>query len=322
MPNHAVRGWKIPPTGAILNLKTGEIPKITDARKNFKVMKNHFLHFDDLPRTLAAPLPLSARLSSDNASRTWSGKRGNLMEFVIRLSGADGYSVDIQNQCETRLPFPHLYLKYPGSDFHSAPFAPRRAFALLYDGSLCPRLEEAGILLSPVGWTLEITSEIRMLMEKIDILAEALFLPGNADRIDQYALCLLRELMLQHPDRRCSHPPELDSFYAEKIQRIASFLRAHYSERIDLSALAAKHGLSRRSFFRYWQRMFPGNTPHQYLLSLRLEEGQHLLGSEMPITEIARELGFSDASGFAEQFRFRYGETPTSFRRRHRRERS
>lgn len=278
-------------------------------------MKNHLLHFNDLPRTLAAPLPLFARLSSDNARGTWNGRRENLMEFAIRLSAADGYSIDIQNGHETRLPFPHVYLKYPESDFHSPPFAPRRAFALLYDGALRPRLEEAGLLLTPVGWPLEITGEIRMLMEKIDALCDNLFLPGNIDRIDHYALCLLRELMLQHPARQHLRPPEPDSFHTEKIQRIASFLRTHYAEKIDLSALAARHGLSRRTFFRYWQNLFPGDTPHQYLLSLRLQEGRRLLRSELPISEIARELGFSDASGFTEQFRRRYGETPTRYRR-------
>ena len=154
-----------------------------------------------------------------------------------------------------------------------------------------------------------------MLMEKIDALCDNLFLPGNIDRIDHYALCLLRELMLQHPARQHLRPPEPDSFHTEKIQRIASFLRTHYAEKIDLSALAARHGLSRRTFFRYWQNLFPGDTPHQYLLSLRLQEGRRLLRSELPISEIARELGFSDASGFTEQFRRRYGETPTRYRR-------
>ena len=277
-------------------------------------MKNYFLHFNDQPRTLQTPLPLFARLSSDNARGIWNGKRENLMEFAIRLSAADGCSIDIQDGRETRLPFPHVYLKYPESDFHSPPFAPRRAFALLYAGALCPRLEEAGIRLDTVGWSLEITAEIRMLMAKIDELCDNLFLPGNADRIDHYALCLLREVMLQHPTQQAHHPPEPDTFYAEKLQRIASYLRTHCAEKIDLAALAAKHGLSRRTFFRHWQKLFPGNTPHQYQLELRLQEGRRLLRSEMPISEIARELGFSDASGFTEQFRRRYGETPTCFR--------
>lgn len=278
-------------------------------------MKHYFLHFNDLPRTLAGPLPLFARLSSDNARGTWNGKRENLMEFAIRLSADDGCSVDIQDGRETKLPFPHLYLKYPGSDFHSPPFAPRRAFALLYDGRLCPQLKEAGIRLDSVGWPLKITGEIRMLMEKIDMLCDNLLLPGNVDRIDHCALCLLRELMLQHPARQTIRPPEPDAFYAEKLQRIASYLRTHYAERIDLGALAEKHGLSRRTFFRRWQTLFPENTPYQYMLTLRLQEGRRLLRSEMPVSEIARELGFPDASAFTEQFRRRYGETPTHFRK-------
>lgn len=277
-------------------------------------MKNYFLHFNDLPRLLASPLPLFARLSSDDARGTWNGKRENLMEFAIRLSAADGCSVDVQDGHETKLPFPHLYLKYPGSDFHSPPFAPRRAFALIYEGSLCPRLEEAGILLDTVGWPLEITTEIRGLMEKIDALCDNLLLPGSADRLDHYALCLLRELMLQHPARQ-GRVRKPDAFYTEKLQRIASYLRTHYTERVDLSILAAKHGLSRRTFFRRWQTLFPGTTPHQYLLSLRLQEGRRLLRNEMPISEIAQTLGFPDASGFTEQFRRRYGEPPTGFRK-------
>lgn len=223
-------------------------------------MKNYFLHFNDLPRLLASPLPLFARLSSDDARGTWNGKRENLMEFAIRLSAADGCSVDVQDGHETKLPFPHLYLKYPRSDFHSPPFAPRRAFALIYEGSLCPRLEEAGILLDTVGWPLEITTEIRGLMEKIDALCDNLLLPGSADRLDHYALCLLRELMLQHPARQ-GRVRKPDAFYTEKLQRIASYLRTHYTERVDLSILAAKHGLSRRTFSAAGRHCFPEPRP-------------------------------------------------------------
>ena len=279
-------------------------------------MKNYYLHFNDLPRTLSAPLPLSALLSSDNALGTWDGKRGNILEFAIRLSSTDAYSVDIQDGRETRMAFPHVYLKYPGSDFHSPPFARREAFAVLYDGALCGRLEEHGILLDTVAWPLEITLEIRSLIRKIDTLCESMSVPGCIDRIDGYALCLLRELMLQHPARRTLRSSESESFYAEKIQRIASYLRAHYAERIRLDELAANHGLSRRTFFRYWKREFPSHSPVQYLLELRMREACRLLRYEMPVSEIALRLNFSDSSCFAELFRRRFGETPTQFRRR------
>ena len=274
-------------------------------------MKNYHIHLNDLPRSLNSPLPLSALVSYDNAMGTWNGKRGNVMEFAIRLSSPDPRSVDIQNGVETRMPFPHVYLKYPGSDFHSPPFAPRAAFALLYDGSLTGRFGECGISCGPVTWALEITGEIRELIHKIDLLCEKVSVPGSIDRIDFLALCLLREVMLQQPRKE----PETDPFYTERLQRIASYLRCHYAERIDLNVLAAKHGFSRRTFFRYWSRIFPC-PPGEYLLNLRMREARRLLHSEMPVSEIALRLNFPDPSYFTEQFRKHFGETPREYRKR------
>lgn len=276
-------------------------------------MKNYHIHLDDLPRTLHAPLPLSALVSYDNAVGTWNGRRGNIMEFAIRISAPDSRSVDIQNGVETRMPFPHVYLKYPESDFHSPPFAPREAFALLYDGSLRDRLTECGILLDTVAWPLQITEEMKWLMQTIDSLCESVSVPGCIDRIDAYALCLLQEVMLQQ-SRRLPRS-ETDSFYSDKIQRIASYLRSHYAERIELDGLAAKYGLSRRTFFRYWSKLFP-HTPGQYLLELRMREARRLLHYDLPVSEIAIRLNFSDFSYFTEQFKRHYGETPSEYRKR------
>lgn len=278
-------------------------------------MKNYYIHFSDLPRTLSAPLPVSALLSCDNALGTWDGKRENIMEFAVRIASTDACSIDIQDGRETRMPFPHVYLKYPGSDFYSPPFARREAFALLYDGSLCGRLLEHGILLDTPAWPLKITEEMRGLMRKIDTLCEKMSVPGYIDRIDGCALCLLRELMLQHPARRTPQT-EMDPFYYDKLQRIASYLRSHYSERIELGELAARHGLSRRTFFRYWNRLFPQHSPGQYLLELKMQEAYRLLCYKLPVSEIALRLNFSDSSYFSEQFRRRFGETPSSCRKR------
>ena len=92
-------------------------------------MRNYHLHLSDLPRTLEGVLPLSALVSYDNAMGVWNGRRGNMIEFAGRFASTDPYSVDIQDGVETRIPFPHVYLKYPESDFHSPPFAPRMAFS-------------------------------------------------------------------------------------------------------------------------------------------------------------------------------------------------
>ena len=277
-------------------------------------MRNYHLHLSDLPRTLEAPLPLSALVSYDNAMGTWNGRRGNVMEFAIRIASSDACSVDIQDGVESRMPFPHVYLKYPGTDFHTPPFAPREAFALLYDGSLCGVLREAGFPLDPGAWPLKITEEMRELMRKMDALCEKMSLPGYIDRIDGYALCLLREVMLQRP-RGEAVRDGAEAFYAERIQGVASFLRCHYAERIDLNEVIRTHGLSRRTFFRYWKRMFP-MPPRQFLLDLRMREARRLLLGGTAVSEVAFHLNYPDCSCFSEQFRQRCGESPDAWRKR------
>jgi AraC-like DNA-binding protein len=60
-----------------------------------------------------------------------------------------------------------------------------------------------------------------------------------------------------------------------------------------------------------------GETPHRYLLSVRLACAKRaLLESDLSVTEIAAELGFASSQHFARTFRARVGTTPRDFRRR------
>ena len=278
-------------------------------------MRNYHLHLSDLPRTLEGVLPLSALVSYDNAMGVWNGRRGNVIEFAVRIASTDPYSVDIQDGVETRIPFPHVYLKYPESDFHSPPVAPRVAFALLYDGALCGRLQEEGFPLDLRAWPLKMNDEIWELIHKMDALCEKMSLPGYIDRIDGYALCLLRELMMQRP-RGEGENNTVESFYMERIQGVASFLRCHYAEKIELDRVIREHGLSRRTFFRYWKKLFPV-SPRQFLLELRMREARRLLLGGMPVSEVALHLNYPDCSAFSEQFRLRCGDAPVAWKKRH-----
>jgi AraC-like DNA-binding protein len=62
-----------------------------------------------------------------------------------------------------------------------------------------------------------------------------------------------------------------------------------------------------------------GVTIHRYLLGRRLEEARRLLrSSDVPITTIANDLGFSSGQHLATAFRKQYGRSPRDARRRHR----
>jgi AraC-like DNA-binding protein len=104
------------------------------------------------------------------------------------------------------------------------------------------------------------------------------------------------------------------------IQRVRD-AEASMRERLDadhrLDVLATQAGLSRFHFLRLFKRVY-GTTPHAHLLKLRVERAAAMLkATDMPVTAIAFELGFSSTSGFIGAFRQRFGVTPGQARGAH-----
>jgi AraC-like DNA-binding protein len=57
-----------------------------------------------------------------------------------------------------------------------------------------------------------------------------------------------------------------------------------------------------------------GVSPHQYILSKRLELGKELLEKkQMPVSAAALESGFADVFSFSKAFRKHFGVSPTHF---------
>ena len=72
--------------------------------------------------------------------------------------------------------------------------------------------------------------------------------------------------------------------------------------------------------YAQFRRMFKGYTgtsPAQFQMEVRLAKAEELLTSTIiPITEIAKVLGFSDTAQFSSFFRKRKGMTARDFRNR------
>lgn len=97
--------------------------------------------------------------------------------------------------------------------------------------------------------------------------------------------------------------------------RICKYIESHLDERISLEALASMAGLSTHHFARAF-RQSVGAPPHGYLLQRRLEHVQHLLrDTQLPLSQIALAVGFSDQSHLARHFRRSTGMPPSLARR-------
>ena len=87
-----------------------------------------------------------------------------------------------------------------------------------------------------------------------------------------------------------------------------------YREPLVVEDLARAAGLSRAHFIREFRRAF-GETPHQYLLTRRLERAATLLRStDRSVLDICTSVGLRSVGSFTTSFHRAYGLTPTAYR--------
>lgn len=89
-----------------------------------------------------------------------------------------------------------------------------------------------------------------------------------------------------------------------------------YAAPLDVDALARLAHTSPAHFIRTFRLVF-GETPHRYLQRRRVERAMYLLRStDLSVTEICFEVGFSSLGTFSRTFTAIVGESPSAHRRR------
>lgn len=89
----------------------------------------------------------------------------------------------------------------------------------------------------------------------------------------------------------------------------------HITGRVLVADLCALVQRSEAHFSRTFRRTF-GISPHAYVIRRRVElAAQHMIQTNMPLTEIALQCGFVDQAHFCRHFRQITGETPAAWRR-------
>jgi transcriptional regulator GlxA family with amidase domain len=95
---------------------------------------------------------------------------------------------------------------------------------------------------------------------------------------------------------------------------VLEWATGHLAEDISVDVLARRALMSPRSFARRFKAT-TGTTPHAWLLGRRLAAAEALLeGTDAPVEEVARLVGFGTAAGLREQFARRRGVSPRAYR--------
>jgi AraC-like DNA-binding protein len=102
--------------------------------------------------------------------------------------------------------------------------------------------------------------------------------------------------------------------HARHLLRAKDLADARYTENVSVVDMAQVAGLSRAHFSREFKKEF-GESPHQYLMTRRLERASSLLRTtDYSVAEICFAVGLQGVGSFTTSFKRTYGQTPTEYR--------
>ncbi len=149
-------------------------------------------------------------------------------------------------------------------------------------------------------------------LEELDRIRQ--LMDGNLEIRDVQITRELTQLLvgtMEEGRREEEHPP------SEAVRQALDLLQANFRQPVELRWLASRVHQSLWYFLRSFKEQ-TGQTPHQYLLRLRITDAQkRLLSTGKMVEEIALESGFADSTSFIRCFKKMVGMTPLQYRKRY-----
>ena len=102
------------------------------------------------------------------------------------------------------------------------------------------------------------------------------------------------------------------------VWKITHLFETHFGEDWHLEDLAKQYGVSISGLCHRFKAV-TGSAVMAYLQDCRIASAKALLSStDLPISKIVEDCGFSDSSNFSRSFKSRLGMTPSEFRKQYR----
>jgi AraC-like DNA-binding protein len=99
-----------------------------------------------------------------------------------------------------------------------------------------------------------------------------------------------------------------------RVVQAKLFIDGHFADTINLEDTAGEAAFSKFHFIRLFKTIY-GKTPHQYLISVRIENARLLLQRGLRVTEVCYAVGFDSTSSFSLLFKKLTGQSPQAYQR-------
>jgi len=104
------------------------------------------------------------------------------------------------------------------------------------------------------------------------------------------------------------------AYLYRRIVMAKLFIDINYADQIDIGEIADKAFFSKFHFIRLFKKIY-GKTPHQYLVSVRIEKAMEMLRKGRSVTESCLGVGFISLGSFSGRFKQLTGTTPSDYAR-------
>ncbi|HUO66238.1 MAG TPA: AraC family transcriptional regulator [Gammaproteobacteria bacterium] len=132
--------------------------------------------------------------------------------------------------------------------------------------------------------------------------------------LDHLVLAVASHVAYTYGGIRARQRPRTGGLAGWQVKRATELMTVSLRDAPGLAELAQACGLSPRHFARAF-RQSTGLTPHRWLLRHRVQQAKGLLGTALPLAEIALRCGFADQSHFTRVFSQEAGLSPGQWRR-------
>lgn len=157
------------------------------------------------------------------------------------------------------------------------------------------------------------------LLEQLAITIAAALRDGSVEDgvyVDTLAQMMAAHLARYHSRRsrpiRTQGPKDIAGW---KMRRLIEFIEENLDRDLSLEAMAGEIVVSPLYLPRVFKAAF-GQSPHQYVLRRRIERARKLLiGTDLPIVDVALSTGFSSQSHLSNWFLRLVGISPAEYRR-------